>query len=1189
MSATTEHEPTVDSQELNGNVSDNEESNDASTTEEVKPVVAAPPPSINDESAFPALGGSAGSASGSNVIWGPSMKTPSSASSSDKVFSRSSSSRVQKSVQEAFNIKNNVSLNVSTVEFRKIISELKKTYDVSLESTVSTINKDRTFVVSGSIKNVAQVRKELVRRLTKPVQDRFKIPSRTRAAVIGSGGKNLRPIIESTGTRINIERNVTPGPQSSQSDEDDEIEVTIDGDIDGVTDARKLILAIVDEETKHLSTRVQVPDELIKFVKPFNINEENLKVSGPNKNGSISIQGLRDDVLIKKNEIVSQLNDLKIKIKTETKSIPKKVHQFIKPDEIYKQFNVVIGIPKGEIDDEELVSFVGLPSDINAAIQHARNTTSQFIIDSLDISRAHGGNVDHARALAAYFSHAGLLNKIGEEFNTIISAPPFDKLVSRNLKNVSIDISAPKTSTQSIKDSRKKIVELVNGLAPTRIRFVNDVVPFFAKRVASITESSSKTQNVHVVPLSFLAENKTNEIILVALDNEDDEFAPSQEEINARLDVVDHSLDELRKAQSELKSVVLDVENDKQQFIEGPNGTTLKTLLNSFNDGSSAIVLKLHYNGDLPSPDKVYIQGTKTDVGKVEKEIQALLKDAEDLKDIYSFKSEIHVPKNVLPRLIGKNGGHLNTLRDQFGVNIDVEKDPQGEKAALTITGYKFNVKEAEHDILQSSKRWADEVTKTVIVPQKYHGSIIGQGGQYVKRLQDKYNVRINFTQGVDDVVIRGPSRGAIKAEEEVKELVDYFIENGYTKEIQVPTEALSRIIGKNGETMNGIAADAGVEIDVKDNDDKESEFGSVLLTGSRKGLKEAETKILAIVKEFQDTITVELEVDPKYFRDILGARGSTKTAIIEKAGGADLDQQRRLLQIPDQSSESKIITSSGPKKVVESIIEQVKKIVQEKENSVTEKLDVSKDKHRLIIGTGGTVRRTLETDHKVSINVPKFASDSSEVTIVGLPENVEKAKAAILELTADDWKTVVEVPAYLHAAVAERGAFTRKIRSDHNVEVTHGNSSNRAYKLSSSHIPTPPSSASGSDEETFKFTTEDADSSADDDSDLIPWRLKGEDEDVAKVESLIKARIEQFKKDNTSGFLWYKDPSVFGRIVGIQGSRLNNIRKKSGAQIYIPRKDDTANDVIYLKGTKAALEKAEKLLRAEIEKSSKA
>ncbi|CAM9018747.1 unnamed protein product [Wickerhamomyces anomalus] len=1127
MSATTEHEPTVDSQELNGNVSDNEESKDASTSEEVKPVVAAPPPSINDESAFPALGGSAGSASGSNVIWGPSMKTPSSASSSDKVFSRSSSSRVQKSVQEAFNIKNNVSLNVSTVEFRKIISELKKTYDVSLESTVSTINKDRTFVVSGSIKN---------------------IPSRTRAAVIGSGGKNLRPIIESTGTRINIERNVTPGPQSSQSDEDEEIEVTIDGDIDGVTDARKLILAIVDEETKHLSTRVQVPDELIKFVKPFDINEENLKVSGPNKNGSISIQGLRDDVLIKKNEIVSQLNDLKIKIKTETKSIPKKVHQFIKPDEIYKQFNVVIEIPKGEIDDEELVSFVGLPSDINAAIQHARNTTSQFIIDSLDISRAHGGNVDHARALAAYFSHAGLLNKIGEEFNTIISAPPFDKLVSRNLKNVSIDISAPKTSTQSIKDSRKKIVELVNGLAPTRIRFVNDVVPFFAKRVASITESSSKSQNVHVVPLSFLAENKTNEIILVALDNEDDEFAPSQEEINARLDVVDHSLDELRKAQSELKSVVLDVEHDKQQFIEGPNGTTLKTLLNSFNDGASAIVLKLHYNGDLPSPDKVYIQ---------------------DLKDIYSFKSEIHVPKNVLPRLIGKNGGHLNTLRDQFGVNIDVEKDPQGEKAALTITGYKFNVKEAEHDILQSSKRWADEVTKTVIVPQKYHGSIIGQGGQYVKRLQDKYNVRINFTQGVDDVVIRGPSRGAIKAEEEVKELVDYFIENGYTKEIKVPTKALSRIIGKNGETMNGIAADAGVEIDVKDNDDKESEFGTVLLTGSRKGLKEAETKILAIVKEFQDTITVELEVDPKYFRDILGARGSTKTAIIEKAGGADLDQQRRLLQIPDQSSESKIITSSGPKKVVESIIEQVKKIVQEKENSVTEKLDISKDKHRLIIGTGGTVRLKL-------------------LLLVYL-KMLKKLKLQFLELTADDWKTVVEVPAYLHAAVAERGAFTRKIRSDHNVEVTHGNSSNRAYKLSSSHIPTPPSSASGSDEETFKFTTEDADSSADDDSDLIPWRLKGEDEDVAKVESLIKARIEQFKKDNTSGFLWYKDPSVFGRIVGIQGSRLNNIRKKSGAQIYIPRKDDTANDVIYLKGTKAALEKAEKLLRAEIEKSSKA
>lgn len=1169
-------EPTVDSQELNGNSSDTEEEKPV----ESEPEVVVPPPSINDENAFPALGGSA--PVGSSISWGPSMKAAPSASTAKK--SVKSNNFRSKNVQEAFNINSAVSLNVSKVEFGKIINELKKTYSVSIESTLSSITKNRSFIVTGKPEDVAKVRKELVRRLTKPTQIRFKIPSRTRAAVIGASGRNLKPIIESTSTRIDIERNVTPGPQDSteNGDVDEEIEVTVDGDVDGVEEAKQRILEIVNEETKNLATKVNVPEDIVKFVKPFDINEDNLKVSGPNKKGVITIQGARDDVLVKKAEITSQLDTLKIKIKTERKNIPKKVHQFIKPDEIYEKFNVVISIPKGEIDDEELVQFTGLPSDIQAAIQHSRNTTSQFVVDTLDISRAHGGNTDHARVLAAYFQHSGLLAKIGKEQNTILSAPHFTKLVSRNLKNVNIDISAPKDSAQSIKESRKKIVELVNSLPPSRIRFVTDVVPFFSKRVVSATESAAKDANVHVVPLSQLAENKTNEIILVALDNAHDEFAPSQDEITARLDKVDHSLDELRKAQSELKSTVLSVPSEKQQFIEGPNGTTLKTILNSFE--GSTIVLKLHYNGDLESADKVYIQGSKTDVTKVEKEIASLLKDAEDLKDIYSFQSEISVPTSVLPRLIGKNGANLNTLRDQFGVNIDVEKNPAGEKASLTITGYKFNVKEAEHDILQSSKRWADEVSKKLIVPQKYHGSLIGAGGQYVRRLQDKYNVRILFTQGSDDVVIRGPSRGAVKAEEEVKDLLDYLIENGYTKELEVPTKALSRVIGKNGDNIKGIAADAGIEIDVQNKSEEEnSEVSKILLTGTRKGIKEAETKILAIAKEVEDTVSVELEVDPKYYRDILGSRGATKNAIIAKAGGAE-DQQHRLLQIPDQGSDSKKITSQGPKKIVDSIIAQVKKIVEDKENSVTEKVEVSKDKHRVIIGQGGSTRRSLESEFNVNINIPNVNSESNAVTIVGLSENVEKAKARIAELTADDWKAVVDVPSYLHSAVSERGAYTRKIRLDHNVEVEHGNSSNRAFKLSSQ-FPTPPESAFGSDEETLKFTIGETDEAKKDDSDVIPWRLKGETDSVAKVEAEIKSRLTQFGKDDTSGFLWVKNPSLFGKVVGPQGSRLNNIRKKSGSQIYVPRNSDKVNNVIYLRGTKDSLEKAEKLLRAEIEK----
>ena len=101
---------------------------------------------------------------------------------------------------------------------------------------------------------------------------------------------------------------------------------------------------------------------------------------------------------------------------------------------------------------------------------------------------------------------------------------------------------------------------------------------------------------------------------------------------------------------------------------------------------------------------------------------------------------------------------------------------------------------------------------------------------------------------------------------------------------------------------------------------------------------------------------------------------------------------------------------------------------------------------------------------------------------------------------------------------------------------------------------------------------------------DVISWRLSGEDEEVAKVEKLIKDAIAQHSNDDTIGFFWFKTPEkVFRKVIGSQGSRLNSLRKKSGAQITVPKPSDKVNDIIYIKGPKAAVEKAEKLLRSEI------
>lgn len=157
-----------------------EESTAVETPVETTPV---PPPSINDENAFPTLGSGVVATNKNAVSWGPSMKTTvssgsvSSAPSSNGNSSNNLTAGVarSKNVQEAFNISHIAALNIIKTEFIKIVSDLKKAHNVSIESTLSTKTQDRSFIVTGKPNDVARVRRELVRRLTKPVAESFKV------------------------------------------------------------------------------------------------------------------------------------------------------------------------------------------------------------------------------------------------------------------------------------------------------------------------------------------------------------------------------------------------------------------------------------------------------------------------------------------------------------------------------------------------------------------------------------------------------------------------------------------------------------------------------------------------------------------------------------------------------------------------------------------------------------------------------------------------------------------------------------------------------------------------------------------------------------------------------------------------------------------------------------------------------
>lgn len=512
----------------------------------------------------------------------------------------------------------------------------------------------------------------------------------------------------------------------------------------------------------------------------------------------------------------------------------------------------------------------------------------------------------------------------------------------------------------------------MNKITPDQTKVIDDIESFLLNKVDGVIGDVAKKENVEYIILH-------NAITLFKSHEQQDEaedFDDFEGTSDDSFEKVNSALDKLRELAANLSSTILEVvSKDQDAIVSGPKGVTLKSILSSVEPDSVSV--KLHSNGISFSEDEIYIHGIKSSVAAIKKEIESVLADAKEHPD--GFTSEVRVPSQIVSRLVGKNGSFLNSLRDEFGVKIDVpeqdSKKDDSEKSDITIKGVKKNVEAAKAKIAALAKKWADETLVRVRIENQYHRRMIGAQGVFINRLQDKYNVKIRFPaadatspspfadgpKSKDEVTIKGPSKGVAKAEEELQELYQFEKENGFKKQLQIPSKAVSRVIGKSGETINDIADGTGVEFSFKRDNEESTGFVDLELTGSKTALKDATAKIQEIIDEVENFVVRTINVDAKYHRDLVGPSGSVMKQIISSAGGDDLPRGKyhRLLTIPNEGSGSDEVVSQGDKTIVDKIISAIEKIVKEKEASIVEEIDLPKEKHRLIIGPSGTIRHS--------------------------------------------------------------------------------------------------------------------------------------------------------------------------------------------------------------------------------------
>jgi len=316
----------------------------------------------------------------------------------------------------------------------------------------------------------------------------------------------------------------------------------------------------------------------------------------------------------------------------------------------------------------------------------------------------------------------------------------------------------------------------------------------------------------------------------------------------------------------------------------------------------------------------------------------------------------------------------------------------------------------------------------------------------------------------------------------------------------------------------------------------------------------------------------------------LIGA--NIRNIVIQAGGPDDRRELARLVRFPRQESDENTVRVEGNKAIVDKIVASIEKFVSERENQTVEVVEIAPEKHRLLIGHGGETRRKLESQFKVSIDIPRQSTQGharANVKIAGKPTDVEKAKDHVLTLVKGQEGETVQVPRRVHHRISDNGQFFRRLRNDHNVTIDHSGQQppprhapvQARSRMNGAALPLITDAPNSTDH----FSWELLDHNDDNDEDgEIPWVLRGQAEDVARARAMLQKALEQAQQQSSTGYLILPDPRTYRFVVGPGGSQINSLRKQTGCKINVP-KDQAKGEAIEIEGQREGVEKAKDLI----------
>jgi len=321
-------------------------------------------------------------------------------------------------------------------------------------------------------------------------------------------------------------------------------------------------------------------------------------------------------------------------------------------------------------------------------------------------------------------------------------------------------------------------------------------------------------------------------------------------------------------------------------------------ILNDISDEFGGVTISLPKD---QQSNKVAVKGAKDCVEGAKTRLQEIIDDLEQMTEV-----QCNVAQKHHRSLLGNKGKYVQEISAKYNVQIkfpdrrkpddqpsspdETPSEGDNKNDIIMIHGKKDNAENAKAALLELVP-----VSKEITVPFDNHRFIIGQKGSGIKKLMDEFDVNINVPppeKKEEIIIVTGPIKNVERALEALTKRNDEIEAENEDRKLRnfemilnVANRHHSKLIGRKGAVIQKLRDEYGVIINVPPSsmnaDDEKA--NQIKLVGYEQKCEKAKAAIEAMVRELEDQITMEFEIDSRVHNRIIGPKGKSVRKLMDQ------------------------------------------------------------------------------------------------------------------------------------------------------------------------------------------------------------------------------------------------------------------------------------------------------------------